>query len=258
MARATRSSGRSSRNDRSIKVDFTDVGESLFRPPEDEYRVKIVKVNKTTSNNDNDQLEMDFEILEGKYTGKVFRNWFSLVPQALWKLAGVLRSAGVEIPEDELELDFDEIEGCELNVMIEHREFNDRIKAEIADSSEAEDSKPAKGKKAAKDEEEEKPARARRGRAAKEEEPEEKPTRTRRGRPAKDEEPEEKPRRGRKGKEKELEKMTADEVSDMDEDDLASLIEKYDLDVDLDDYKTLRKKAAATVDAMEEAGHIED
>ena len=258
--RATRASTKPVRN---IRVDFTDAGTAYFTPPEDEYFVKIVKVNKSVSSNDNDQLEIDFEILEGKHAGKTFRDWFSLVPQALWKLAGVLRSAGIDIPEEEVDLDFDEIEGSELKVMIEHREYNDRIKAGIADSSEPDDDpKRASGRKTKEPEpepetrrsrrsrepEEEKPARRGR-RAEKEEEP---PARGRRGRAEK----EEKPARGRKAKD-EPEPITADEVTEMSEDDLESVIEKYDLDVELSDFKTLRKKCAAVIDALEEADMLE-
>jgi phage portal protein BeeE len=40
----------------------------------------------------------------------------------------------------------------------------------------------------------------------------------------------------------------------MNQDELEELIEEHELEVDLDEHKTLRKKRAAVVDAAEEAG----
>jgi hypothetical protein len=47
-------------------------------------------------------------------------------------------------------------------------------------------------------------------------------------------------------------KVSEDEVKEMSEDELESLIEKHDLGVDLSDYKILRKKIAAVTAALEE------
>lgn len=48
-------------------------------------------------------------------------------------------------------------------------------------------------------------------------------------------------------------KFSEDEVLEMGEDDLVSLIKKTDLEVDLGDFKTLSKKRAAVVASLEEA-----
>lgn len=48
--------------------------------------------------------------------------------------------------------------------------------------------------------------------------------------------------------------VTADDINAMNQDELEELVEEHELDVDLDDYKTLRKKRTAVVDAAEEAG----
>jgi hypothetical protein len=78
-----------------------------------------------------------------------------------------------------------------------------------------------------------------------------------------DEEPEERPSRtsrtsrdnGRKPAK--AAKVSEEEVNDMAEDDLESLIEKADLEVDLGDYKTLTKKKAAVIAALEGAKLLE-
>lgn len=102
-----------------------------------------------------------------------------------------------------------------------------------------------------------------------EEKEEEKPSRGRRrsSKEDDDDETEEKPRgrssrgsrrsSGKSGKGKSAD-VTEDEVNEMSEEELEDLIEQHDLDVDLGDFRTLRKKKAAVIDALQEAGVIED
>jgi len=52
--------------------------------------------------------------------------------------------------------------------------------------------------------------------------------------------------------------VTADAINEMSQDELEALIEEHDLEVDLDEHKTLRKKRSAVVDAAEEAGILSD
>jgi hypothetical protein len=59
------------------------------------------------------------------------------------------------------------------------------------------------------------------------------------------------------GKGKKLIKVSEEEVKEMGEDELEDLVGKYDLDVDLGDFKILRKKIAAVVAALEEKDLIE-
>lgn len=50
----------------------------------------------------------------------------------------------------------------------------------------------------------------------------------------------------------------SDEVGEMDEDELTELVEKHELDVDLDKQATLRRKRAAVIDALYDAGLLQD
>lgn len=242
-----RSSRRAAVNKRTVRVDFTNAGQTRFTPPEGDYLVEIAKINSGESSSGNDQLEMDFVVLDGKHKDKQFRQWFSLVDQALWKLAGVLRSAGVDIPEEPVDLDFDDIEGRKLQVTIQHREYNGDIKADIADSASLEE--------ADDEEEEEKPAK----KSSKKSDDDEKPARRSRRSAKNDDDDDEIPELKKSTrKSKKLPKLSGDEVSDMDEDGLEDIVEQYGLDLDLSDFKTLRKKAAAVIDALDSAGHIEE
>lgn len=51
-------------------------------------------------------------------------------------------------------------------------------------------------------------------------------------------------------------KWTEDEIDDMDEEALEEVIEQSKVEIDLDDFRTLRKKKNAVKDALEEAGKI--
>jgi hypothetical protein len=68
-------------------------------------------------------------------------------------------------------------------------------------------------------------------------------------------EPAKEAKSGKKGNA--LEKVNMDEIDDMDEDALEGLVKKYKLDVDLDEYKTLRRKANVITSKLEAAGYLE-
>jgi hypothetical protein len=261
MARTTR---RAAAKKRIISVDFSSAGQTRFLPPEDEYHLKFAKVDQSESNSGNDQLVVDFEVIGGKHDGKQFRQWYSLVDTAVWKLAGVLRSAGVEIPEEVVDLDLDDMVDREIMAVIEHREYNGDEKAEIKDSWSVDDESGEEEEKpksrSGKKDEEEKPKRGRRAAKEEPEEEDEKPASRGRRAVKEEDEEEEKParsKRGAKGK-KALPKLAAEEVQDMDEGELEEVVENYSLDVELDTLKTLRKKAAAVIDALDTAGHLEE
>ena len=72
-----------------------------------------------------------------------------------------------------------------------------------------------------------------------------------------DEEPEAPAAASKAGKKGGLEKLKADDVSEMGEDELADVVKKYKLDIDLAPLKSLRRKANAVLDKLEAAGHLE-
>lgn len=223
MARTSRSKRTSSRT---VSIDFAGVEASRFRPPEDDYKTRVDQVEKTQSTSGNDQLEFTMEIIEGKYKGKVFKLWFSLVREALWKLSGFLTSLGVEVPESELDLDLDELIGKTVGVVIEHREYNGNMKHDVSDHY------PFDGETEASDDDEDE-----------EEEEEKKPTRKSSAKAEK--------------KTKKLTPLSGDEVTEMSEDELEEVVEKYELEIDLEEFKTLRKKQNAVCDALEEKDLLE-
>lgn len=274
MARRTRA-----RDNNSVTVDFTGV-EARVLLPEGEMLFEVTEVTKEKAESSgNDQLVWNIEVAEGKLAGTSGpRIYTSLSEQSLWKLAGLLTALGVEVPDGPLDIDLADMVGAQFMGVVTHEEYNQRMQARINDFYSAEDA-PApeekeeapRGRRGAKAEDDEPPARGRRSRREEPEEEaeEEKPARSRRGRraePEEDPEPaprgrsrrgakdeEEKPAaRGRRGRAKELDPVPEDDVHDMTETELESLNEEYGLGADLDSARTLRKKAALIIDALEE------
>lgn len=122
------------------------------------------------------------------------------------------------------------------------------------EDEEEEDERPSKkSKKKSRDEDEEDedeaPKKKRKSRDEDEEDEDEKPRK--KSKKSKDEdEDEEEDDTPKKKKSKGV--VTEDEVREMDEKELKGLVKKYELDVDLSDYPSTRKKAMAVVDALEE------
>lgn len=146
---------------------------------------------------------------------------------------------------------------------VELTEFQDACKdldIELEAADEKEEEKPARGRRKAADDEDEKPARSRRS-AKKDDEEEEKPAGRRTRSATKDEDEDDdkgKSSRSARGSGKSSKKptLTEDEVDEMNEDELDDIVSQYELDVDLEGQRTLRKKKSVVKDALEEAGFL--
>lgn len=157
--------------------------------------------------------------------------WFycPLGEKSLWKLHGLLTAMGVEVPDDDMDLDLEELveEGHELMGVVQHETYDGTKRSKMMDfyaidDNADDDEKPKKGRGKAKDDDDEKPA-------------------------------------SRKGKKKdEPEKQDKETVESMDRDELEELIEKLELDVDPDDHKKLPKLLAAVLEELEEKDLLED
>lgn len=188
--------------------------------------------------------------------GAIVYNNTSLSEQSLWNLRTLLEALGVEIPESEFELDLDEMPGLLVMGSIELETYEGKKRPRLADFWAAEEvkEKPArgKGKAAAKDDDEpeltarQKRAAARKAKASDEKDPEAKPSRSSRG-------------SGKSSSKKDdPEPVTEDDLNEMSEEELQDVIDEHELDVDLGEFKTLRRQRAAVIDAAQEAGAIAD
>lgn len=256
--------GRRRGNTVSVNWSEAEINNRVTRPGT--YAFKVTKAEE----GDEGQIIMDAEVTsEGRQEGKVQRTYFNTSPQALWVLARFLEAIDEEVPDDEGDIDLDEWVDKEFMATVEENEYEGKVRLRIAATSfanidELEDepgdkssSKKAKAKEEEPEEEEEEaPAKRGRGRPA----GSKNKAKTTGGKEEEDDEEEEpKGKRGSKGKkEKDLPKLSADEIQDMSEEELEDLIQKYDLEADIDEAKTLRKKAALVLDELETKDLLEE
>lgn len=73
-----------------MELDFTGVSSSNFIP-EGVHSVVISGASFTKASTNSDQLEVIFQTADGA----IRKAWFSLMPQALWKLKGFLETVGI-------------------------------------------------------------------------------------------------------------------------------------------------------------------
>lgn len=244
--------GRRRGNTVSVNWSEAEINNRVTRPGT--YAFKVTKAEE----GDEGQIIMDAEVTsEGRQEGKVQRTYFNTSPQALWVLARFLEAIDEEVPDDEGDIDLDEWVDKEFMATVEENEYDGKVRLRIAatsfaniDELEDEPGDKSSSKKAKAKEEEP------------EEEEEEAPAKRGRGRPAgsknKSKEEDEEPKGKRSKKEKDLPKLSADEIQDMSEEELEDLIQKYDLEADIDEAKTLRKKAALVLDELETKDLLEE
>lgn len=202
-----------------VRVNFEGV-ETRAKIPDGQYHVKVDE----TSVEEGDKapyIKWVFEIVEdGKFQGrKLFYNT-SLAPQALWNLRNLLETLGVETPDKETELDLDSYSDLELMVRVENEVWDGKERPKVTDFSPIEETATAGGK----EEEEE---------GSGEDDEAEEET---------EDEAEEEAEDG---------KLTAAEVREMDDAELADLVKTNKLKLDLSKIGKRSKKIAAVIDAME-------
>jgi hypothetical protein len=276
MARTRKKKGKT------LSVNFKGVEGKQSTIPADDYAVKVDEVTEEEGQN-HPYLKWVFVITDGDFEGRKLYLNTSLSPNALWNLRGLLESLGQEVPDDEMDIDLEELVGSECVVTTDTEKYEGRMRSIIVDfvssdeagsKDEEEDDEPKskkgksskKGKRDEEEEEEdedEKPSRSKKRRAANDDDDEDEPKSKKKSRRSRDEEEEEEDddavedRRASKSKagkkSKKAKGVTVDELEDASESDLEEFIEEHNLDIDLGKAKTLTKKRNLVQDALEEA-----
>lgn len=133
----------------------------------------------------------------------------------LFKFREFLEAIGHEIEQGDMEIDLDEVLEVEVGATLVHEKYEDTTRAKINDFL-ATDEVDSEDEEEETDEEDDKPAKTK---------AKDKPAKT--------------------------SKKKGPSIDEMDEDELAEYIEEHGLDVDLDDYSTIKKKRAAVAEAAE-------
>ena len=179
----------------------------------------------------------------------------SLAPQALWNVKGLFEAMGIDPPDDDEEMEIEEFIGKAFMGNVEHEAYNGRMQSRLVDYwPTPEDSKTTSkpsSKTTSKDEDSDGDGKSDKNARRRERRAERRST-------EKEDVKEDVKKDTKKDTKKGPAKLSGDEVNGMDEEKLAGVIEEYELDVDLDDHATLRKKKAAVVKALEEGDHLED
>lgn len=316
---------RSKKSATKVKVNFKGV-ESRRTPSEGDYPCVVLEATSGKSGAGNEQIEFVGEISKGEYKGTKVYLYCPLQENSLWKLHAFLTALGVDVPEDDLDIDLSELVGEEFMGVITHETYNGKKRAKLTDfdtidnySGEAEDDdddkkgkKSKKGKGADKDDAKADKKKAGKGKSKEPEklsksdvedmdrddlveligehdldvdpkskklkkdddallaavlealddndllEAEKKADKKAKKGDDKKASKKDDKKADKKGGKKKSKKLSRSDVEDMDEDELQELIDKHDLDVDLDDHKKLPKKVAAVIDELEEADLLED
>lgn len=205
-----------------VTVDFKGVEGKRQVIPEGDYTFRVEEVTKDMGDK-GEYLSWVFVVEEGDRKGaKVWYNT-SLTPQSLWNLRNLLETLGVEIPDGPLDIDLTELADLAVGGTVVHEEWQGKDRARIADFFAVDEEPEAEATTAAstkdKDKADAKSAKSAKGNS--------------------------------------LEKIKEEDVGEMDEDELADVVKKYKLDIDLDEHKTLRRKANIVIDKLEAANHLE-
>lgn len=124
------------------ELDFTGVQSNSFIE-EGVHTVKIKEAEFKKAQTGSDQLQLTFEAADGKIRSA----WYSLLPQALWKLKGVLEVLGIPC-EGKIKLNTTQFKGKCCVITVEPDD-NDSTKFNVTKVSKAEASAPAVGYNAA-------------------------------------------------------------------------------------------------------------
>jgi len=289
MARAARGSSRSKKT---VKVNFKDIETRTRVNKEGDYPLKCLEATIGKSGNNNDQIEFTFEVSKGEFKGA--KAWFycPLTENSLWKLHALMTAMGMEVPEDEMEIDVSEFTDMEIVGVFTPDTYNGKRTFKMTDfcsiddykggDDDKEEKSSKKDKKGGKDKSDKKDKSEKKPNYSKMDEDElrelyvERDLGTKKEAKKLDEDEliealedadaaasKSSSKKGdkkedKKSGKKKAKKVAEDDVEDMDEDELQALVDEHDLDVELDDIKKLPKKVSAVIKALKAADLLED
>jgi len=116
-----------------VNVNFEGV-EARVLLPEGVYDAKVEEV-KMEENNGRPYLAWKFKTMDddSKFDNKPLYNNTSLQPQSLWVLANLLETLGVERPDGPMDLDLTELVDLELQLFVEHEEYEGKTLSKVVD-----------------------------------------------------------------------------------------------------------------------------
>jgi len=116
----------------SVEVDFEGVESGGFTLDDGTYQAEIVKAESTESSEGNPMLVLGWVVTEGKKKGtKLNFDNVSLMPQALWKLKGLLEALEVEVPDGALEIEESDLVGGQCGIEVTNETYEGKKRPKI-------------------------------------------------------------------------------------------------------------------------------
>lgn len=81
--------------DDEFELEGLDEIESKYLVPDGVYKLKLMDIEKTTSQAGNPMWVWNWTIIEGEQAGKDFKMWTAITAGALWKMQQVLAALGL-------------------------------------------------------------------------------------------------------------------------------------------------------------------
>ena len=249
-----------------VRVNMSGVEGGRRVVPEGDYRAKVAEVSQEESDN-GEYLKWKFSTVDKnkKHNNVPLYYNTSLQPQALWNLRNVLEALGVDVPDDNLDLDLSDLVDKECIVATTNEIYEGKRKSVIVDiyDDEAEiDDGDEEGEENEDlpDEDEVMKMKAKQLEEVVEEHELDV-----------DLDDYNSLAKKRKAVVKAIEEkddsdedngdedgISADDVEDMDSDELADLVKKHKLDVSFKGLKSVKKKRKLVLAALEEEGLLEE
>ena len=118
--------------DDEFTVEGLDEGDSKFKIPEGEYKMRLIDLVKETSKAGNPMWVWTFTVVSGEHEGIELKTWTALTPAAMWKLTEVLQALG--LPSDGKRANFKKKDalGKECIAVVEDSEYQGRVNSSIS------------------------------------------------------------------------------------------------------------------------------
>lgn len=91
--------------------------------PEGTYVVRVVDASEGTSSNNNPQIIVDLEVIDGEQKGQTLRDWITVTEASLGRVKGILAALRYEIPEGDFELPSSALIGRTSSVLVRHEDY---------------------------------------------------------------------------------------------------------------------------------------
>ena len=125
--------GKAPDGDDEFEIDGLDeAGDSKFRIPEGEYKMRLIELEKGESKAGNPMWIWTFCVIDGDHEGTELKTWTALTPAAMWKLSEVLTALGFEAKDGRAKFKKQEAIGREVLATVEDSEYQGRTNSSIA------------------------------------------------------------------------------------------------------------------------------